>query len=62
MRPDLREGSDNVLLLAVLIGLSIVAMTGGFGFRGGAYRRLGLFVGSALLIVVMILIMGNHIH
>jgi hypothetical protein len=51
-----------VLLLAVLVAMSVVAMTGGFGFRAGKYRRAGLIAGSALLIVVMILVMGNHIH
>jgi hypothetical protein len=44
-----------LLLLAVLVALSLVAMTGVFGARDGAYRKRGLLVGVVLLAVVFAL-------
>jgi hypothetical protein len=41
-----------LVLLAVLVALSLVSMTGVFGARDGAYRKRGVVVGVVLLGIV----------
>jgi hypothetical protein len=51
-----------VLLLAVLVGLAIVAMTGAFGIREGAYRKRGIVVGALLLALAIALFLSNRVR
>jgi len=44
-----------VLLLVVLVCLSLVALTGLFGARDGAYRRRGVVVGAVLVVLALAL-------
>jgi hypothetical protein len=50
-----------VLLLAVLVVLSIVALSGAFGFRDGAYRKRGIYIGLFLVVCVLALFLSGRI-
>jgi hypothetical protein len=67
------DSSDNVpvsgahegtrmLLLVVLIALSLVAMTGFFGIRGGAYRGRGVVVGIILIAAALALLLTGRVR
>ena len=48
-------------LLLVLVVLAIVAMTGVFGVRDGAYRMRGFVVGCVLIAVAAVLFISHHV-
>ena len=50
-----------MLLLAVLVALSIVAMTGLFGFRDGAYRLRGVVLGVILIAAALGLFLSGRV-
>ena len=48
-------------LLLVLVCLSLVAMSGVFGVRHGAYRKRGFVVGCVLIAVAAVLFISHHV-
>jgi hypothetical protein len=51
-----------MLLLVVLIALSLVAMTGFFGVRDGAYRGRGVVVGIILIAIALALLVSGRVQ
>ena len=50
------------MLLFVLVVLALVAMSGLFGARDGAYRKRGIVVGVVLLVVAAALFLSGRIR
>ena len=50
------------MAFALLIVLIVLAVGGGVGYNGGAYRSGGLGLGGLLLIILLILFLTGAIH